>query len=217
MPTEETADAHADDTVVGDERIIEERSRRTRGNLRSSVSRGLSSLLTRRKSRRASDTAPNDEEDNEDGEEDGAEIAADLPMNEVEDEDADSNCIVCMDAPRDSTVLPCRHTCVIAITCSHRDWLVLSDYLYDGGIVPPWHLSRASLIPSPLTTHTLTPSRAGCFALDAPVRCAIARMCNTAAQYAAQKSNQFLKRMSNSRRQWKKCLGASDDLEIALG
>jgi hypothetical protein len=112
FPARALADAPADDAAAADERVTgeEARSRRTR-NLRSSVSRGLSSLLSRRKSRTGSDTAPNDEEDNEFGEEDGGEASSDLLVNDVEDEDADASCIVCMDAPRDSTVLPCRHMC----------------------------------------------------------------------------------------------------------
>lgn len=114
MSAEEAAGAPADilpdDAVSGDERVTGD-ARRTRSNLRRSVSRGLSSLLSRRKSRTGSDTAPNDEEDNEFGEEDGGEADADSLVNDVEDEDADASCIVCMDAPRDSTVLPCRHMC----------------------------------------------------------------------------------------------------------
>jgi len=109
----------ADDAAIGDESMTAEEKRTQRrhgGSLRSSVSRGVTMLLSRRKSSRAaSDTAQNDEEDFEYGEDDGATEQGGLAMDEQE-EDADANCIVCMDAPRDSTVLPCRHMCATSPT-----------------------------------------------------------------------------------------------------
>jgi len=65
----------------------------------------ISKRLLRRRAREASE-APDEEvfEEDEEGEEE-AESEGELGN----DEDLDENCIVCMDQPRDATVMPCRH------------------------------------------------------------------------------------------------------------
>mmetsp|Transcript_4029 Transcript_4029/g.11835 ORF Transcript_4029/g.11835 Transcript_4029/m.11835 type:complete len:192 (+) Transcript_4029:40-615(+) len=76
-----------------------------RRSLSRGVSRLISKRLLRRRAREASE-APDEEvfEEDEEGEEE-AESEGELGN----DEDLDENCIVCMDQPRDATVMPCRH------------------------------------------------------------------------------------------------------------
>lgn len=139
-----------------------------RRSLSRGVSRLISKRLLRRRAREASE-APDEEvfEEDEEGEEE-AESEGELGN----DEDLDENCIVCMDQPRDATVMPCRHMCEPASTPAS---------------------SRSLQTPRPACL-------AGFSAAAAQARCATARTCSTAALFAAQRSSPSSRRTSSLKR-----------------